>query len=268
MRTGHRTTVMAGTLVLVAAMAVSVGGCGTIGGETISGSGRLEATSYDFADFTEVDVSSAFDVDVTNADTFAVEVTVDDNIVENLDVRLDGETLRIGLKGPDSYRDVTLDAAIAMPALNRLKLSGASKAGLASFKSTDAMTIDLSGASAVTCSDVASGSATFKLQGASKMDCSDLQTANVSIDLQGASNLGLAGTGDDADIKAQGASQARLGDFSVADATLKLEGASSATVNASGTLDVDLAGSSDLVYLGEPSLGKTDLAGDSTLKRG
>ena len=74
-------------------------------------------------------------------------MTVDDNIPENLDVRLDGDTLHIGMKGTDSYRNVTMEAAIAMPALSHLKLSGASSAKLESFESSEPLRIELEGAS-------------------------------------------------------------------------------------------------------------------------
>ena len=92
-------------------------------------------------------------------------------------------------------------------------------------------------------------------------------TGDTTVALAGASKLELTGSAADADVKAEGASTVLMGDFPVEAAVVKLTGASNATVNVSGTLDVDLAGSSDLTYLGEPSLGETKMAGDSTLER-
>ena len=86
--------------------------------------------------------------------------------------------------------------------------------------------------------------------------------------LQGASSLGLTGTGGNADVSGKGASTADLGGFTVANARIKLEGASNASINTDGVLDVDLAGSSDVRYLGEPTLGDVKMRGDSTLERG
>jgi hypothetical protein len=269
MRTNHRTITMAGALVLVAAMAISVAGCDDLfGGETITGSGQLETTSYDFEDFSELDLGSAFDVEVTQGDSYAVEVTVDDNIVDDLDVKRDGKTVRIAMKGPHSYRNVTQDARVTMPELSRAKLTGASSATLGGFATDDRLEVELAGASSVVCSDMAVGTAEFDLAGASAVRCSDLVTGDTTVALAGASKLELAGSGADADVKAEGASTVLMGDFPVQDAVVKLTGASNATVTASGTLDVDLSGSSDLVYLGEPTLGETKMAGDSTLQRG
>jgi hypothetical protein len=269
MRTNHRTMTTAGALALVAAMAISIAGCDDLGGgDTITGSGTLETTSYDFEDFSELDLGSAFDVEVTQGDSYAVEVTVDDNIVDDLDVKRDGKTVRIAMKGPDSYRNVTQEARVTMPALSRSKLSGATSATFGGFASDDRLEVELAGASSVVCSDMAAGSVKFDLAGASSVRCSDVVTGDTTVALAGASKLELTGSGAGADVKAEGASSVLMGDFPVEAAVVKLTGASNATVNASGTLDVDLAGSSDLTYLGEPRLGETKMAGDSTLERG
>jgi hypothetical protein len=265
----RHTSTLAAAAALLAAVALSAAACDDLlGGESITGSGELVTETYDLADFTEVDVGHAFEAEIVRADEFSVAITVDDNILENVDVRRDGDTLRIGMKGNDSYRNVTMEAAIAMPALDRLKLSGASKADTGPFMSTEPLKLELSGASEATCADMTSDSAELDLRGASKLECTGFETGEVTVRLQGASKLSLAGAGGNADVKAEGASNADLRDFEVVDAKVKLEGASKATVHPSGTLDVDLAGSSDLVYLGQPSLGQTKMAGDSTLERG
>jgi hypothetical protein len=269
MRTDYRTTTTVGAFTLVAAMAISLAGCGDLlPGDTVEGSGELATEAYDFADYTEVDVSSAFDVEIERGDTYAVTVTVDDNIIDDLDVRLDGKTVRIAMKGSNSYRNVTQEAAITMPALSRLRVSGASSADLGGFASTEPLEMDLSGASSVKCRDMLADDTTFDLAGASSVTCTSTETGDLRLDLAGASEVELAGSGGSADIKAEGASSVRLGNFPVGDADVILSGASNGTVNVTGTLDVNLAGSSDLTYLGEPRLGVTNMAGDSTLERG
>jgi hypothetical protein len=237
-------------------------------GESITGSGDLVLEAYDLADFTKVDVGHAFDTTIARADEFSVAVTVDDNILENVDVRLDGDTLRIGMKGNDSYRNATMDAAVTMPALSHLKLSGASSAELGSFESNEPIKLELEGASRVDCSAMTSESAIFDLEGASRADCRDVTTGETEVALQGASSLSLTGAGGDADVSAKGASRADMSGFPVANAKIKLEGASRASVNTDGVLDVDLAGSSDVRYLGEPTLGEVKMRGDSSLERG
>jgi len=265
----RRTSTLMAATALLAAAGLSVAACDDLlGGEAITGSGELVAETYDFADFDNVDIGHAFDAEITSAEDFSVAVTVDDNILENVEVRLDGDTLRIDMKGNDSYRNVTMDATIAMPVLRQLKLSGASSAALESFESSEPLKMELEGASSVDCSAMASGSAVIDLEGASKADCRDIATGEITVALQGASSVALTGTGGNADVSAKGASKADMRDLPVTNATVKLEGASRASVNTSGSLDVDLAGSSDLTYTGEPTLGDIEMKGDSTLERG
>ena len=108
----------------------------------------------------------------------------------------------------------------------------------------------------------------FELEGASTAACRDVSTGETEIALRGASSLSLTGSGSIADISAKGASTADLRGFPVANANVELEGASSAIIETDGVLDVDLSGSSDVRYVGEPTLGDVRMRGNSTLERG
>lgn len=266
MRTSHRLATSTIRRALLGVVCMSAIACdGMLGLNAITGSGDLTTESYDFTDFVNVDIGHAFEAEITNAETPSVEVTVDDNVVEYLDVKLDGDTLRVRMKGNHSYHNVTMQAAIAMPMLNELKLSGAVKARLGSFDSDEPLKLDLEGASRLDCSDMTSASAVLDLEGASQLDCRDVVTGPVEIMSQGASVITLTGTGGDANVRLEGASQADLSDFPVANADLRLEGASQASVNTDGRLDVRLSGASHVSYSGEPTLGETDMEGASTL---
>ena len=62
---------------------------------------------YEFADFTNVDVSSAFTVDITQSDSYSVSITVNENLLDYLNVYQSGKTLYIGLKGAN-YSNIAL----------------------------------------------------------------------------------------------------------------------------------------------------------------
>jgi len=69
-------------------------------------------------------------------------------------------------------------------------------------------------------------------------------------------------------IEASGSSKARLADFPVRNITVNLSGASNATINASGMLDGNLSGASELAYTGDPTLGTIETSGASRISRG
>jgi hypothetical protein len=214
-----------------------------------TGSGNVVSREFDLSGFDQVEVSNAFDVEITQADAFSVVVRVDENIEEYLEVVKQGSMLRIGLK-PHEYVMVdvtTMEAEVTMPGLTGLELSGASHGSITGFESAEDLSVALSGASS--------------LEG-------DIEAGDVRFDISGASNVGVRGSAGDASISVSGASRGDLGGFPVASANLEVSGASSVTVNTSGRLDVEVSGASNVKYLGNPTLGSMEISGGATVEPG
>jgi hypothetical protein len=218
---------------------------------------------YDFADFTSVNVSSAFTVDITRSDSYWVSITANENLLDYLDVCQVGKTLYIGLKRA-IYTNTRQEATITLPELRKLGLSGASRGSLSGFSSTGSLEFDVSGASALTIASLTAGDTEFDISGASRVNGA-LETEDCDFDISGASTVDLEGSGNDANIDASGASSVRLANFPVANARIDLSGASQATLNLSGTLDASLSGASHIKYLGEATLGNIKTSGASTV---
>ena len=88
------------------------------------------------------------------------------------------------------------------------------------------------------------------------------------MELSGGSTVELEGVGGKLVVDGSGGSVLKLRDFPVEDADIELSGGGKGWVKVSDKLDVDLSGGSTLIYYGKPTLGKTDLSGGSTLKKG
>ena len=211
----------------------------------ITGSGDLITEEYEFEDFTSVELSSAFDADISFADSFSVSLEVDDNVLELVEVTEDGDTLQFRLAPPSSTRRVTLRATITMPELSSLDLSGASHATVTGFENAESLDAVLSGAS--------------RLDGVLDVVHSDFR-------LSGASKVSVTGGGTEADLEASGASTLDLADFSLEIAHVNLSGASNGTVNVRDELGpVVVSGASHLRYVGQPTLTGVDSSGASTI---
>jgi len=225
------------------------GCCGLIPKQTtITGSGNVVTREEAFTGFDKVDVSHAFTVDISQGDSFRVVVRVDDNLVEHLEVVKQGDTLKIAME-PDplrNVRDATMEAEVTMPELTGLELSGASDGAITGFKSSQPLDVKLSGAGS--------------LRG-------DIEAGDARFDLSGASSMTLSGSAKDVTIDASGGSVANLADFPVADAAVEASGASAVTVNPSGRLDVGASGASHVYYVGNPTMGKIDTSGASSVER-
>jgi hypothetical protein len=250
------------TAAVVFGVAMLAVGCGN--GDAVTGSGDLVTKDYDFKDFTRLDVDQDFEVEVTRGDAYQVQVTVDDNLVDSLDVALKGDTLHINLDG-GPYEDTTQTATVTLPELAAVESSGSSEISVEGFSSSDDLELVLDGASSLELKGMRAGGASFDVSGASEVTGS-AELGEVSMDVRGASTVELEGSGAAASLSAEGASHLRLEDFALASAKVKLSGASDATVAVAGALDIDLSGPSTLSYSGDPQLGTIETGGDSKIE--
>jgi hypothetical protein len=216
--------------------------------DTVAGSGTQVSNDMEFKGFTKVEVSSAFQVEITRADAFRTRFMVDDNLVPYLRVKQHGETLEIGMKPGHSYNcsKGCLRAVIEMPDLRSLELSGATDAKVNGF-SSERLELELSGASS--------------LRG-------DFQAGKVEMDLSGASHLELTGNAGELDLDASGACEVELKKMPIQIAKVDLSGASDVTLNVSESLSVDASGASTLTYLGTPVMKSMETSGASSIRQG
>lgn len=208
------------------------------------GCGPMRTQTYDYTDFTSIDVGHAFNVEITRSDSYSISITAPENVFPVIQVSKVGEILRISLTSPVPLR--AAKAKITMPDLRDLNFSGATKGTITGFSSPNDLNLELSGASS--------------LEG-------DIQAGDTVVRLSGASRAKLEGSAKDISINASGASGIDLSRFPVNNAQVLLSGASNGTVNLNGRLDADLSGASKLNYIGEPTMGDINTSGGSTLSK-
>jgi len=250
-----------------------VSGCGIIlvpkDGDTEPG--ETETRQYDFTEFTHVDIGSAFDYEIRQADTYSISITANSNLFDDIRVTTVGKTLDIGIEFPGVTVTIfnvapKLQAVITMPQLQGLNSSGATQGTVTGFRSDDNLDVTVSGASTVELEDIAAGDTVFDISGASKVTGA-IVVEDLELEVSGASTVQLKGLADSLATDGSGASHLKLADLEVGNANVALSGASDATINLAGRLDADLSGASTLEYIGEPMLGIIDTTGASTVKR-
>jgi hypothetical protein len=211
------------------------------------GSGNLETEEYAFANFTRVEISSAFEFEIKQSNSYSINVTADDNVIDRVQISQDGQALKIRVGGvPTSFRGVTLKALVTIPQLRGLTVSGASRGTVSNFDCTEAVSIAVSGASRVT---------------------GDITAGDIEFDVSGASTVQLEGSAADMVAIISGASRFSLGDFTVNNADVNISGASTGTINLDGRLDANVSGASTLLYIGDPVMGTINVSGASTLSK-
>jgi len=210
----------------------------------IVGCGPMRTQTYDFTDFTKVEIGSSFPFEVVQSDSYAVSITAPETLFSHVQVSKDGDTLRVFQTA--GMPPMGTHVKIAMPDLVAAKLSGSVKGSIKGFSSTHDFNLNVSGASNVSGSIVA-GDAAMQVSGASKVQLEG-SAKNIVVDVSGASTFNLSG-------------------FAVNDVKIVVSGSSNAAINVMGRLDADLSGASKLSYTGEPTMGDISTSGASTISK-
>lgn len=243
----------------------SLPGCtGTIG------SGKVITEKKDFKNFTSLDISSAFEVDIIQSSTYSVEISADEDLFDYIEVSQTGSDLKIYLSPRHIFTDFTLGnrvlkVVISMASLHELELSGASKGKITGFQSASPLRLDISGATTLKLINISAGDTDFEVSGASKLT-GNLTAGKAEFNVSGASSMELSGVTNDMEIEVSGASRADLEEFRAENVDVNLSGASEATVYVNKMLDIEVSGASRLYFVGNPTLGETDISGASTIK--
>ena len=254
-----------GILVILAVVSlIALAGC--IDYNRVVGSKNIETRQFDYSGFKRIEVSNAFKVDVTRSDTYGVSITLNDNLFDELDISMSGDTLRIGINPFTHFVNTTQHAAISLPELDALTITGACQAVVSGFQSDGTLDLEVTGASGMEIDDLKAADTNIKVIAASHLSGS-LVTNNANFNVTGASNIDLTGSASKMQVDVIGASHVALTDFIVGDASVTAVGASTAEVEVHGTLDINISGVSTLTYGDNPKLGKVEVSGVSSLRR-
>lgn len=157
------------------------------GGDTVT-------ETFDVTDFTELEVSSAFEVTVEIGDEPSVEIDLNEEVVDRLEVEQDGDRLSIGFDGGLFSISGPLEARIVTTDLTKVTFDGAVDASIQGLD-TDQLDVELSGASQVT-GRGSVGVLVIDADGASQADFANLQVERAEVDVSGASSVDVNGAAE------------------------------------------------------------------------
>ncbi len=150
----------------------------------VTGQGPTTTVTFELSGFTEVAVSSVFNVEVTRDDAFLVEVTIDSDAVDRVDVTRSGPTLRLSLTQGESLDLETIQATITMPAIDRVDLDGVINLSMSGFDE-DALSVRVDGVSSLTGQAMTVDSLSAEVLGVSELDfaaTSPISSATVEVE--------------------------------------------------------------------------------------
>lgn len=248
---------------LVTAFALMLfSGCDT---NTESGGQEITTKQFEYDGFNKIDVNSAFEVEISQGNTYSINITAGDFSRIKLDKI--GDTLQVSRKGTDWFAPShqTPVAYITLPNLDTISLSGATKVTVSNFHSNEDLTLRVSEASHLETIDVSAASLFLEVSGASRLKGDLKAMGGADLVVSGSSIVELIGMAADVSAKVSGSSRCDLINFPVCNAEINVSGASNGWTNLNGRLDANVSGASNLTWRGNTTLGDIRTSGGSYL---
>jgi post-segregation antitoxin (ccd killing protein) len=166
-----------------------------------------------------------------------------------------------------TYINSHLKAAVTMPRLTGVTLSGASRCSASGFNSAEDFVLNVSGVSQATFTALLVNKLTLDISGASRVNGDVDSKGDATLQASGASNIEITGKTVKLIVEESGASTVNLLNFAARDVQVNISGASNATINATGIVSGDISGASRLYYTGTPALGDIHTSGASSISK-
>jgi hypothetical protein len=210
----------------------------------IKGSGKDVTENRKVNDFTKLDISGGYTVNLKQDSTLALQITGDEKFMKYVRTEVSGNKLRIFSRKNFCGSNVVIN--IGVKGLSEIKSSGA---------------IELNTQGKLTAQDLK-----LALSGASKLNM-DLNAGTVTTTGSGATEITLTGQAGTHNIKPSGAGKLHALDFIVGDYKINTSGASNCQINVLKTLDVKTSGASEITYRGNPSSINNNKSGASSITK-
>lgn len=221
--------------ILLAISSIYFVSCQYIGGQRVSGNGHITTQDRSVGSFNSIRSGGSTNVHVMQSSSNTVKIEADDNLMQYIDVYVEGNTLYI--KSKNGYnlnpsKDITV--YVSAPSFKDISVSGSG---------------DIIGDNAISGNDPldlhVSGSGNINMQ---------VNVPKVSTDVSGSGDVTLKGQAKDFDAELSGSGKIKCFDLVTDNTSLHLSGSSDADVNANKSLDINVSGSGSVRYKGTPSI--------------
>jgi len=220
-------------IALVATAALSLSACNFangMSGDVVQPSGKGATRSFQVADFTGVSLRGADDVEVRTG-AFSVTAEGDSALLDRLEIRKDGDTLRIGRKDGEWNwgGDKGAKIIVTLPALASADIAGSGD-----------MTIDQ-----------AKGDFSAAIAGSGNMTLNSLAGGKADLSIAGSGDISLGGgTASALDVSIAGSGNVAAQGLKATSADISIAGSGNVRAQVSGAADISLVGSGDVELTG------------------
>lgn len=222
-------------LILLSAFILMVAGsCRKQAWLGVRGKGELINETKSLSDFDAMSVSTDAEVVYTQDSVYKVEIKAQKNILEVLDVKVQGRELKIETKRPLLKHD-PIQIIVHTPKLVSVTMSGSGRFVADQVLSSDQLDLTISG----------SGQITF----------ATVNVKQLNVDISGSGNVNIeAGVCETQYDHISGSGNIHTENMPATTCTCKLSGSGNVYVKAGETMRVEISGSGSVCYKGRPAI--------------
>ncbi|MEO8087890.1 MAG: head GIN domain-containing protein [Bacteroidota bacterium] len=212
----------------------------------IEGSGKVVTENRTVVSFTGIDLQCSADVYFMQGDEQSIKVEAEDNIVGHIKTEVKNDELTINTDGTDFNSQKQIIVYVTVKELCKLELTGSGNMIGKSHINCDNMTLRVGGSGDIT---------------------ADVRSLTMTIKVSGSGNLQVSGTSTSTDIKIAGSGNVNARNLQTMNSSVSISGSGQSTINASDEVYVNITGSGDVQYVGEPLKLKTSITGSGNVSK-
>jgi putative autotransporter adhesin-like protein len=220
------------TLVLLL-LGAAFSGC-TGPGNIVRGSGKVITESREVSGFDEVLLSGSGSLNIEQTGTESLTIEGEDNIIELIETEVTGGKLTMGVRngaGISPTRPLQFNLTVK-----------------------DIKAVTLSGSGDVMSPKLEADDLALEISGSGEMSLDQIAVESLEALISGSGELTVAGTASRQDVRISGSGNYRGADLKSEEARVRVGGSGSAEVDASDTLNAEISGSGDIIYIGDPNV--------------
>ena len=228
----------------------------SFGNETIKGNGNLVSRNFDVNAFDDLSVILPATVNFTNSDEYTCSVRVDENIMEYLDIKVDGRELI--MQKQEKHKNVNLRATsfvidITGPSLANINLAGSGTINVLSPIEREQMDVNVAGSGDIVFDQTVNvQKIELNVAGSGDLACNDLIADKLKANVAGSGDMKVVrGTVREAEVSVAGSGDIVL-TCDIENLNADIAGSGDIKAHVSGTLKYGIIGSGDIGYYGNP----------------
>jgi hypothetical protein len=217
---------------VIAALALALSACSALAFGTwdiVRGNGTVRLESRDVPTFTGIENQGSGLVRFSRGSTRQVTVEADTNILPYIETEVRNGVLVLRTRPGISINPTRLVFRITAPELRTIGIQGSGDFRMETPLETDRLEIEIEGSGSVE---------------------GEITADDLSVQIRGSGDVSLGGTAKNARFDIDGSGDIGAADLSSVDARVVIQGSGNVTLQATGTLDVEISGSGNVRYRG------------------